>query len=189
MFAFFKPATPATEVANALWAQVLNSPMTRELAASASEDKSMPHSAALDEAVYFLGFAMDLTIHRVFERDATREQALREGFLEHLRAYATERRCPPCPSGDWLHDSDIWEIRSVGRDSGIALQHLSDRFDLYAAAMRRPPHRWLRSSVFSAPSAILVTSPLSCSLPRSSPTFRDTLKTFFARFAFSHEKA
>ena len=143
VFTFLKKATPTTEVATALWAGVLDGPMTGGLAGSVSEENSLSHAAALDEAVYFLGFATDLTIHRVFERNGKREQALREAFLSHLRAYAVERRCSPCPVGDWLDDSNIWEIHSAGHDTGNALHHLSDRFDLYAAAMRRPSNRSL----------------------------------------------
>lgn len=143
MFAFLKRATPVVDVGNALWAAVRDDPTTHQLAASLSEENSMPRAEALDEAVYFLSFATDLAIHRVFDSDARREHALRETFLDHLRGYAIERRCPPCPVGDWVGDSNIWEIHSPGRDDGDVLKNLSDRFDLYAAAMRRPPHRSL----------------------------------------------
>jgi hypothetical protein len=143
MFAFLKRATPAVEVGKALWVTVRDGSTTRELAASLSEENSVSREAAFDEAVYFLSFATDLAIHTVFESDARRENALREAFLDHLRGYGIERHCPPCPAGDWVGDSNIWEIHSPGRDDGNVLQHLSDRFDLYAAAMRRPPHRSL----------------------------------------------
>ena len=143
MFAFLKRATPATEVGDALWHGVLDGPMTHSLATSASKDNSLSHAEAFNEAVYFLSFATDLSIHRVFAGDARREHALREAFLDHVRDYATEGHCPPCPVGDWVADSNIWEIHARGPNHGDAVRHLSERFDLYAAAMRRPSHRSL----------------------------------------------
>jgi hypothetical protein len=145
MFEFLKkgpPATPAYEVATALWIHgVSDDPMMRGLAAAASEENSLSEAIVLDEAVYFMSFATDLTIHRVFKSDASVEHALREEFLDHVRGYARYQQCTPCPVGDWLADSNIWEIRSPGRDTGNPVQHLSDRFDLYAATMRRPSER------------------------------------------------
>jgi hypothetical protein len=146
MFEFLKknpPATPAIEVANALWAVegVSNGPETRTLAEIASEGNSLSNTIVFDEAVYFMSFATDLTIHRVFKSDASLEHALREEFLDHVRGYARYQQCTPCPVGNWLADSNIWEIRSPGRDTGNPVQHLSDRFDLYAAAMPRASER------------------------------------------------
>jgi hypothetical protein len=142
MFEFLKKgpsATPAYEVATALWILgVSDGPMTRAIAEAASEENS---PIVFDEAVYFMSFATDLTIHRVFKSDASVEHALREEFLDHVRGYARYQQCTPCPVGDWLVDSNIWEIRSPGRDTGNPVQHLSDRFDLYAATMRRPSER------------------------------------------------
>jgi hypothetical protein len=145
MFEFLKKgpsATPAYEVATALWIHgVSDDPMTRGLAAAASEENSLSEAIVLDEAVYFMSFATDLTIHRVFKSDASVEHALREEFLDHVRGYARYQQITPCPVGDWLVDSNIWEIRSPGRDTGNPVQHLADRFDLYAATMRRPSER------------------------------------------------
>jgi hypothetical protein len=137
MFTFLKTATPAAEVADALWTVVRDSELNRELAAVASEHRSR-FEEALDEVVYFRSFTTDLAIHRVFEHRTAEESALRESFLQRLRDYAIARRCAPCPDGDWLADIPIWHIHSPGRDTGDPLQHLSDRFDLYIAAMRRP---------------------------------------------------
>ena len=142
MFEFLKKGPSATEVATALWIHgVSDDPMTRGLAAAASEENSLSEAIVLDEAVYFMSFATDLTIHRVFKSDASVEHALREEFLDHVRGYARYQQCTPCPVGHWLVDSNIWEIRSPGRDTGNPVQHLSDRFDLYAATMRRPSER------------------------------------------------
>jgi hypothetical protein len=136
-------ATPAKQVADAIWARVHDGEMTRDLAASASEHRSQSHAAAQDEAIYFLGFATDLTIHRVFQQQPTVESALRGSFLDRLRDYAIIRRCTPCPVGDWLLDSPTWQVHAPGRDTGDPLQHLSDRFELYVAAMRRPTQLFL----------------------------------------------
>ena len=137
MFTFFKAAAPAAELADALWTQVRDSDMTRELAAAASTESSHVETA-FDEVVYFRGFATDLTIHRVFQRPNADEAALRELFLQRLRDYAIARRCSPCPVGDWLADSSDWQVHLQGRDTGDPLKHLSDRFELYIGAMRRP---------------------------------------------------
>jgi hypothetical protein len=145
MFTFFKkatPATPAVEVANALWIHgVSDSPETRTLAAEASEGNSLSDTIVFDEAVYFMSFATDLTIHRVFKNDARLEHALRQEFLDHARGYARYQQCTPCPVGDWLADSNIWEIQSPGRETGNPVQHFLDRLILYAAAMERPWER------------------------------------------------
>jgi hypothetical protein len=137
MFSFLKTATPAGQVADALWTEVRDGKMTRELAAAASEDGS-PSDSTLDEIVYFRGFATDLTIHRVFQRPSAGEAALRGSFLQRVRDYAIVRRCTPCPAGNSLLDSADWQVHSPGSDTGDPLKHLSDRFDLYIAAMRRP---------------------------------------------------
>jgi hypothetical protein len=142
MFTFFKRARPAQEIADVLWTEVRDGDMTREMAAAASEDRSR-FDLAVDEVVYFRSFAMDLTIHRVFQHDTAREAGLRESFLQRLRDYAIARRCAPCPVGDWITDSPNWHILSPGRDVGDPLQHLSDRFDLYLSAMQRPTDRFL----------------------------------------------
>src|SRR6266446_136292 len=99
MFTLFSKATPAADVADALWTEVRDGDMTRELSAAASEDSS-PLDAALDEVVYFRGFATDLTIHRVFQQPSAGGSAVRESFLQRLRDYAIARRCTPCPVGD-----------------------------------------------------------------------------------------
>jgi hypothetical protein len=139
MFAFFQKATPAIEVANALWIHgVSDSPETRLLAETASEENSLSDTIIFDEAVYFMSFATDLAIHTVFKNDARRNHALRKEFLDHVRGYARYQQCTPCPVGDWLPDISFWEIKSPGRDTGNPVKHLSDRFDLYAEAMRRP---------------------------------------------------
>ena len=142
MFEFFTkgpPATPAYEVASVLWIHcVSDDPMTRWLAAEASEGNSLPETVVFDEAVYFMSFATDLTIHRVFKNDPSLEHTLRQEFLDHVRGYAKYQQCTPCPVGDWVGDSNIWEIRSPGRDTGNPVQHFLDRLLLYAAAMERP---------------------------------------------------
>ena len=142
MFTFLKTATPAAEVADALWVEVRDGQITRELAAAASEDTAQS-DVALDEVIYFRSFATDLTIHRVFQHQTALESALRDSFLQRLRDYAIARRCTPCPLGDWVADSPNWHIDRPGHDTGDPLQHLSDRFDLYVAAMRRPTERVL----------------------------------------------
>ena len=149
MFDFLKkgpPATPAIEVANALWIHGVSpdSPDTRMLAELASEGNSLSETIVLDEAVYFMSFATDLTIHKVFQSDARLEHALREEFLDHVRGYARYQECTPCPVGDWLHaDSNPWEIHSPGRDTGNPVQHFLDRLFLYSAAMERSSERLL----------------------------------------------
>jgi hypothetical protein len=148
MFEFLKkgpPAMPAYEVATALWAieGVSNGPMTRQLAAWASEGNSLPETVLFDEAVYFMSFAADLTIHRVFKNDPSLEHALRQEFLDHVRGYARYQQCIPCPVGDWVGDSNIWEIQSPGRDTGDPAQHFIDRLLLYSAAMERSSERSL----------------------------------------------
>ena len=137
MFTFLKTAAPAEAVADALWTEVRDGDMTRELAAGASGDSARVDSA-LDEVVYFRGFATDLTIHRAFQRPSAGETTLRESFLQRLRDYAIARRCTPCPVGDWLAGSTDWQVNSPGLDTGDPLKHLSGRFDLYIAEMRRP---------------------------------------------------
>ena len=101
MFDFLQkgpPATPAYEVANALWIHFVSpeSSATRMLAEAASEANSLSERIVLDEAVYFMGFATDVTIHRVFKNDARLEHALREEFLDHVRGYARYQQCKPC---------------------------------------------------------------------------------------------
>jgi hypothetical protein len=142
MFTLFTKVIPAADVADALWTEIRDGHMTRELAAAASEDRSHLN-AALDEVVYFRGFATDLTIHRVFHQPSAGGSALRESFLQRLRDYAIARRCTPCPVGDWLADSADWQVHSPGRDTGDPLKHLSDRFDIYIAAVRRPSQHTL----------------------------------------------
>jgi hypothetical protein len=138
MFKFLKAATPAAQVADALWVEVRDGQMTRVLAGAASEE-SAPSDAVLDEVIYFRSFVIDLTIHRVFQQQIALESALRDSFGQRLSDYAIARRCTPCPIGDWLFDNSArWEIHGPGRDAGDPLKHLSDRFDLYIAAMRRP---------------------------------------------------
>ncbi|HJZ65501.1 MAG TPA: hypothetical protein VKD70_14350 [Candidatus Acidoferrum sp.] len=138
MFAFFKKAMPAAEVANELWGGISGNHRVLELAASALEATARPDAAALGEIIYFLGFATDLTIHRVFQHQPALEAALRDSFLDRLRDYAVARQCTPCPIGDWVGDSPNWFIRSPGRDAGDPIQHLDQRFDLYRVATRRP---------------------------------------------------
>jgi hypothetical protein len=143
MFEFLKkgpPATPAYEVANALWIHgVSDGPEVRMLAKLASEGNSLSETIVFDEAVYFMSFATDLTIHRVFKSDPRLEHALREEFLDHVRGYARYQQCMPCPVGDWLHaEGSIWEIHSPGRNTGDPALHFVDRLLLYAAAMERP---------------------------------------------------
>jgi hypothetical protein len=90
-----------------------------------------------------MGFATDLTIHRVFKSDPRLEHALREEFLDHVRGYARYQQCTPCPVEDWVADnSNIWGIESPGRDTGDPALHFIDRLLLYAAAMERS---WERS--------------------------------------------
>jgi len=138
MFAFFKKAMPAAEVANELWGGISGNHRVRELAASALETTARPDAAALGEIIYFLGFATDLTIYQVFQDQPALEAALRHSFLDRLRDYAVARHCTPCPIGDWVGDSPNWFIRSPGRDAGDPIQHLDQRFDLYRVATRRP---------------------------------------------------
>jgi hypothetical protein len=138
MFAFLKKAKPATEVANELWGGISGNHRVRELAASALETTARPNAAAIGEIIYFLGFATDLTIHRVFQHQPALEAALRDSFLDRLRDYAVAQQCTPCPIGDWVGDSPNWFIRLSSRDAGDPIQHLDQRFDLYKAAMRRP---------------------------------------------------
>ena len=138
MFAFFKKAMPAAEVANELWGGISGNHRVPELAASALETTAQPDAAALGEIIYFLGFATGLTIHQVFQHQPALEAALRDSFLDRLREYAVARDCTPCPIGHWVGDSPNWHIRSSGRDAGDPIQHLDQRFDLYKAAMRRP---------------------------------------------------
>ena len=52
MFTFLKTATPAAEVADALWIEVRDGQITRDLVAAASEDTAQS-DAALDEVIYF----------------------------------------------------------------------------------------------------------------------------------------
>src|SRR6266852_9230634 len=104
MFKFLKRPMPAAEIADGLWDGVSGSKRARELAASASEDASRPDPAVLDEIIYFLGFATDLIIHRVFQHQSALESALRDSFLDRLRDYAVARGCTPCPIGDWVAD-------------------------------------------------------------------------------------
>jgi hypothetical protein len=147
MFEFLKkgPPVPAYKVATALWATegVSNGPMTRGLAAMASEGNSLPETVIFDEVVYFRSFTTDLTIHRVFKNDPSLEHALRQEFLDHVRGYARYQQCIPCPVGDWVGDSNIWEIQSPGRDTGNPVQHFMDRLLLYSAAMERSSERSL----------------------------------------------
>ena len=97
MFDFLQkgpPATPAYEVANELWIHFVSpeSSAPRMLVATASKVNSLSEAVVLDEAVYFMGFATDGTIHRVFKDDARLEHALREEFLDHVRGYARYRQ-------------------------------------------------------------------------------------------------
>lgn len=142
MVKFLKPAAPAVELADALWKEVRDGDATRQLAGTASEERSQ-FEAAFDEIVYFRGFATDLTIHRVFQRPSVGESVLRELFLQRLRDYAISRRCTPCPVGEWQAENTIWHVQWPGRDTGNPLQHLSERFELYAGATRRPAERSL----------------------------------------------
>jgi hypothetical protein len=138
MFEFLKKTTPAIEVANALWIHgVSDGSQTRALADMARKENSL----VFDEAVYFMSFATDLAIYRAFKSDARLEHALRKEFLDHVRGYAKYHKCTPCPVGDWLADSNIWEIQSPGRETGNPVQHFLDRLILYAAAMERPWER------------------------------------------------
>jgi hypothetical protein len=83
-----------------------------------------------------MGFATDVTIHRVFKNDARLEHALREEFLDHVRGYARYQQCKPCPIRYWRADSNICELQSPGRDTGgDPALHFVDRLLLYAAAM------------------------------------------------------
>src|SRR5262249_43250594 len=137
MFAFFKKGMPAAEVASELWGGISGNHRVRELAASALETTAQPDAAAL-EIIYFLSFATDLSIHRVFQHKPALEAALRDSFLDRPRDYAVARQCTPCPIGGWVGDSSNWFIHSPGRDLGDPIQHLDERFDLYREAMRRP---------------------------------------------------
>jgi len=135
MFAFFKKGMPAARVASELWGGISGNHRVRELAASATT--AQPDAAAL-EIIYFLSFATDLSIHRVFQQKPALEAVLRDSFLDRPRDYAVARQCTPCPIGDWIGNSPNWFIHSLGRDLGDPIQHLDERFDLYRAAMRRP---------------------------------------------------
>jgi hypothetical protein len=138
MFALFKKARPAAEVANELWGGISGNDRVPALAASASETTAQPDAAALGEIIYFLSFATDLTIHQVFQHHPAQEAVLRDSFLDRSRDYAVARHCTPCPIGHWVGDSPNWFIHSLGRDAGDPIQHLDQRFDLYRAAMGRP---------------------------------------------------
>lgn len=140
MFAFFKKALPTAEVANELWGGISGNHRVPELATSVLETTAQPDAAALGEIIYFLGFATDLTIHKVFQHQPGLEAGLHDSFLDRLRDYAIARHCTPCPIGDWVGDSPNWFIHSAGHDAGDPIQHLEQRFDLYRAAMRRPTH-------------------------------------------------
>jgi hypothetical protein len=136
-----------------------------------------------------MGFATDLTIHRVFKSDPRLEHALREEFLDHVRGYARYQQCTPCPVEDWVADnSNIWGIESPGRDTGDPALHFIDRLLLYAAAMERSWNDRCRSPVFSAPFATSSsTSSSTWSRPGFSSTIRKAPKTFCVVFASSPE--
>ena len=105
MFTFLQRATPAAKVADVLWTDVRDGHTTRGLVSAASDP-----GTALDEVIYWRGFATDVTIHRVFQHQSVVESALRDSFLQRLRDYAIARGCTPCPVGDWLADSPNWHV-------------------------------------------------------------------------------
>jgi hypothetical protein len=174
MFEFLKKTTPAIEVANALWIHgVSDGSQTRALADMARKENSL----VFDEAVYFMSFATDLAIYRAFKSDARLEHALRKEFLDHVRGYAKYHKCTPCPVGDWLADSNIWEIQSPGHDTGNPLQHLSDRFDLYAAAMQRPSEQSQSLPVVLVLAALCDTRDIAFILPANSVFINYSIST------------
>ena len=123
MFAFFKKAMPAAEVANELWGGISGNHRVPELAASALETTARPDAAALGEIIYFLSFATDLAIQKVFQQKPALEAALRDSFLDRPRNYAVARQCTPCPIGDWIGNSPNWSIHSPGRNLGDPIQN------------------------------------------------------------------
>ena len=159
MFEFLKKGPSATEVATALWIHgVSDDPMTRGLAAAASEENSLSEAIVLDEAVYFMSFATDLTIHRVFKSDASVEHALREEFLDHVRGYARYQQCTPCPvGGSWIATFGRYGRLVATLEIQSNISQIASTYTLRLCGVRRNEGDRCRSSVFSAPFAIRST--------------------------------